>query len=160
MRKFSSVVPSSLLVSKVGNVAQVVLNRPKALNALNTEMCAAMKQQLTEMKQSKEFGALLMKGEGGKAFCAGGDVRTIWDDVDTRGAHIGTGKPGIYSIFQFSISLLLLKYFGKGFPSNDFFREEYEMNYMLGTSLIPQVSIRCIPLSSICDSDFRFLTTF
>lgn len=53
------------------------LNRPDALNALSTQMCADVDQTLDRWQDDPDIKAVLIKGEGGKAFCAGGDVRTI-----------------------------------------------------------------------------------
>ena len=111
---------SSVLFSRLGNACLLTLNRPKALNSLNLEMCQAIKAHLTEVKLRNSSCAMVMKSSGDKAFCAGGDVKLIWEDCMKGGESIGKGVPGRIS--------------------TDFFREEYEMNYMLGTSTIPQVN--------------------
>lgn len=111
-----------------GGLLQIVLNRPKALNALTLDMCQSMNKLLTGTINVPDttVGAFLVKGAGGKAFCAGGDVKSIWQDLTdlskaTEKVEIGTGKPGVLH--------------------TDFFRDEYIMNYMLAESLVPQVSI-------------------
>ena len=113
------VMAASVLFSKLGNACLLTLNRPKALNSLNLEMCQAIKAHLTELKTQNKASAMIMKSSGDKAFCAGGDVKLIWEDCMKGGDLLGKGAPGRIS--------------------SDFFREEYEMNYMLGTSTIPQV---------------------
>jgi len=62
-----------------------------------------------------------MKGAGTKAFCAGGDVKSIYMYLKEHASAAGSGKQGTVDA--------------------DFFRSEYEMNYLIGTSPIPQVSI-------------------
>lgn len=111
-----------------GGLLQIVLNRPKALNALTLDMCQNMNKLLTGTINVTDttVGAFLVKGAGGKAFCAGGDVKSIWQELTelskaTEKVEIGTGKPGHLH--------------------TDFFRDEYIMNYMLAESLVPQVSI-------------------
>lgn len=52
----------------------ITLNRTQALNALNTAMCLAITKQLLEWENSKDIAAVLIKGAGDRAFCAGGDI--------------------------------------------------------------------------------------
>ena len=53
------------------------LNRPKSLNALNIEQVIHMDEQLRRLRNYPDCSAVLFKGEGDKAFCAGGDVLQI-----------------------------------------------------------------------------------
>ena len=129
---------SSILCNNINNVAIVVLNREKALNALDMDMVSQMKSHLLNWRSSSSSSssltnnnnnnnnntsAFILKGAGGKAFCAGGDVKSIYSHLQSNSqpSLIGTGKPGTIE--------------------SDFFRHEYEMNYLIGTSPIPQVSI-------------------
>ena len=57
------------------NVGLITLNRPKALNALNLPMAQAIYSQLKEWENS--LNLVIIEGSGEKAFCAGGDIRTI-----------------------------------------------------------------------------------
>lgn len=54
---------------------KIVLNRPKALNSLNLEMIRDLHSSLTNINKNKAFW---MEGAGGKAFCAGGDVKALY----------------------------------------------------------------------------------
>jgi 3-hydroxyisobutyryl-CoA hydrolase len=65
---------SPLLSEVHGNVALVTLNRPKALNALNLDMVRLFAKLIPTWERS---AAVVLKGTGGKAFCAGGDVKKI-----------------------------------------------------------------------------------
>lgn len=51
------------------------MNRPKALNALNLSMVKKIYPVLREWEKTKEL--VVMKGTGDKAFCAGGDVKSL-----------------------------------------------------------------------------------
>lgn len=62
-----------------GDIGKIILNRPKNLNALNLPMCEAIRQHLTQWAQAKAIKAVIIAGAGDKAFCAGGDVRAIYD---------------------------------------------------------------------------------
>lgn len=87
---------ASVLFQRVGNAAILTLNRAKALNSLDIEMCSLIKQHLNEAKSSAQHcKAIIMKGAGDKAFCAGGDVKAIWEDVMKGGPTLGKGIPGI-----------------------------------------------------------------
>ncbi len=66
-----------------GGVAFVTLSRPKALNALTLEMIRAYYRRLVGWAKDPAVRAVVIEGEGGKAFCAGGDVRAVYDSVKT-----------------------------------------------------------------------------
>ena len=72
-----------------GGLGLVTLNRPKALNALTQAMCKAHDAKLAEWEADPAVKAVAVRGEGGKAFCAGGDVRHIRDigKTDPKGAQ-------------------------------------------------------------------------
>ena len=57
-----------------GGLATVEMTRPKALNALTHGMVKEMAAQLDSWEHDDAIGAVVIKGEGEKAFCAGGDV--------------------------------------------------------------------------------------
>jgi enoyl-CoA hydratase len=56
--------------------AKVFLNRPKALNSLNLQMIKDLSSNLDAISKNKAFW---IEGAGGKAFCAGGDVKALFD---------------------------------------------------------------------------------
>src|SRR3954453_17588036 len=57
-------------------VGRILLNRPKALNALTTDMVAAIDRRLAEWADTP-LSAVVLASTSPKAFCAGGDIRTI-----------------------------------------------------------------------------------
>ncbi len=61
----------------------ITLNRPKALNALTWNMCRLMLARLTKWASEEGIKAVLIKGAGEKAFCAGGDIRWLYDQSKT-----------------------------------------------------------------------------
>lgn len=68
------------IISKVtGNLGHITLNRPKALNALTTEMCVALTDILVAWEADANIGAVIVEGDGDRAFCAGGDVIMLHD---------------------------------------------------------------------------------
>eukprot|EP01132_Coremiostelium_polycephalum_P009959 gene9959-12211_t len=105
-----------------GKCVNITLNRPKALNALNVTMVKELTPKYQEWKQFRDGDlVIVMKGAGEKAFCAGGDIRAIYE----------YGKPNSTIRNQPDAQDL----------SDTFFRDEYTLNYLIGTSPIPQVSI-------------------
>src|SRR5690606_25129358 len=66
-----------LLIERRGAVGLVTLNRPKALNALTLSMLHRLDPLLAEWEEDPGIAAIVVRGAGGKAFCAGGDVRAI-----------------------------------------------------------------------------------
>ena len=61
----------------------MTLNTPKSLNALSVEMCQLLAQQLEQWQNDDQIVALVLKGAGDKAFCAGGDIRKLYDSMST-----------------------------------------------------------------------------
>jgi 3-hydroxyisobutyryl-CoA hydrolase len=121
VRQFSTKMEdSSLLVSQNNKLLIMELNRPKALNALNLPMIHDMRKVLNERVNSSDTDVLLMKGAGGKSFCAGGDVKTLFSSVMAE-----TGK------FEAT----------PGKAHVDFFRYEYNLDFALAVSPKPQISI-------------------
>jgi len=63
-----------------GQVGFVTLNRPKALNALTLGMVHRLAKQLEAWRDDAEIKAVVIRGAGEKAFCAGGDIVSIYRD--------------------------------------------------------------------------------
>ena len=65
---------------EVKNRAGVItLNRPKALNALTLGMVREMHPQLERWADDDRVHQIIIKAAGDKAFCAGGDIRALYD---------------------------------------------------------------------------------
>jgi enoyl-CoA hydratase/carnithine racemase len=60
------------------SIGVVTLNVEKALNALNIDMVQAMYAQLKKWQSDDNVACVMLEGSGDKAFCAGGDVRAIY----------------------------------------------------------------------------------
>ncbi|PLX39434.1 MAG: 3-hydroxyisobutyryl-CoA hydrolase [Hyphomicrobiales bacterium] len=68
-----------ILFERRGRTGFVTLNRPQALNALTHGMASALQAQLDEWRNDPEIGHVVVAGAGDKAFCAGGDIRHIYE---------------------------------------------------------------------------------
>ncbi|XP_074685709.1 3-hydroxyisobutyryl-CoA hydrolase, mitochondrial isoform X1 [Strix aluco] len=103
---------ADVLLEKRGGAGIITLNRPKALNALSFPMIQQIYPQIKTWEQDPETFLIIIKGTGGKAFCAGGDIIAISD----------AGKVGDRL-------------------TQDFFREEYILNNAIGTCKKPYVAL-------------------
>jgi enoyl-CoA hydratase len=100
-----------VLVSVENGVGRLRLNRPKALHALTFGMCEAMLAALAGWNDDPAIRLILIDHAEGRGFCAGGDVRAIWDSGHRDGAD-----------------------------ARRFFFEEYRLNHLLFTYAKPIVA--------------------
>ncbi|HWK34693.1 enoyl-CoA hydratase/isomerase family protein [Sphingomonas sp.] len=94
-----------------GRVGRIRLNRPKAIHALNHDMCLAMLDSLAAWEADPAVEAVLIDHADGRGFCAGGDIRLI--------AESGAGD---------------------GSAARAFFFTEYQLNHRLFTYPKPVVA--------------------
>lgn len=99
------------LIEVVKDKAIITLNRPKALNALNLPMIRVIYPKLIKWQNSNKVKLIIIKGEGDKSFCAGGDVRSITESE----------KESSFA--------------------RDFFREEYHLNHAISISKVPWIAL-------------------
>jgi enoyl-CoA hydratase len=103
----------SLIVERKGDVVNLRLNRPKALNALDPAMITGIARLLDRLRDDPTVAMVLLEGEGGRAFCAGGDVRAA------RRMLLEDNAEGV----------------------NAFLAEEYRMNGAIAALPMPWVSL-------------------
>lgn len=81
-----------------GHVAELVLDRPKAMNAVSTEMARSIAGACTALGEDREVRAVVLTSTHERAFCVGADLkeRNSFSDADllrqrpvTRGAYTG-----------------------------------------------------------------------
>lgn len=68
---------NDLRLEQIGRFGVITLNRPNALNSLTHDMVRAIAAALADWRLNGEIHAVLIRGAGDRAFCAGGDVRDI-----------------------------------------------------------------------------------
>lgn len=68
-----------ILFGREAGLATITLNRPQALNAFTLGMYRALAPMLRQWEADPEIRAVLMRGAEGRAFCAGGDIRAIYE---------------------------------------------------------------------------------
>lgn len=72
---------TELSFSREGQIGLITLNRPAALNALNLAMIKSLQQQLSLWADDRSIHAVIIQGSGERAFCAGGDIRSLYDNA-------------------------------------------------------------------------------
>ena len=101
-----------ILTSVDNHLGRIRLNRPKALHALNIEMCEAMLSALEAWRDDLSVHAILIDHAEGRGFCAGGDIRVIADSSA-----------------------------GDGAAARAFFATEYRLNHRLFTYAKPTIAV-------------------
>ena len=100
-----------LVITVEGAVGRIRLNRPKALNALDTAMCDGILEALEAWRDDSAVAAVMIDHAEGRGFCAGGDIRML----SQSGA-------------------------GDGAEARAFFLTEYRMNHRLFTYAKPTIA--------------------
>ena len=67
------------LIERRGRAGVIVLNRPKALNALTLTMVRLIAAALDGWESESAVDRIVLLGTGERAFCAGGDIRRLYD---------------------------------------------------------------------------------
>ena len=101
-----------ILFEKRGFLGLITLNRPKALNALTHGMCIGMLKALGEWAGGAAIKAVAVRGVGTRAFCAGGDIRSM-----AESSREGTSAAA------------------------NFLRDEYRLNALIGAYPKPYIAL-------------------
>jgi enoyl-CoA hydratase len=103
----------TLIYEKRHRVAYVTLNRPRMLNIYNVQMRDDLYEILTAVKEDPGVRAVVFKGEGEKAFCAGADLsefltapppvhaRNVRWERDVWGLFLSLPQPVIAAVHGF-----------------------------------------------------------
>jgi len=103
----------TVVTRRDGRVGRILLNRPKALNALDQDMIRACAEKLRAWRDDPHVHAVVIEGAGDRAFCAGGDIRALRERL-IAGDHAVVDQ---------------------------FFTEEYALNLMIATFPKPYVAL-------------------
>ncbi|HVZ10414.1 enoyl-CoA hydratase/isomerase family protein [Rhodopila sp.] len=96
----------TVIARRDGRVGRILLNRPRALNALNLDMIRACDVILRQWRDDPHVHAVIIEGAGERAFCAGGDI------IELREAQISGNRPVADAFFQeeYALNLLIATY--------------------------------------------------
>jgi enoyl-CoA hydratase len=105
----------NLLLERDGAIAIVTINRPKVLNALNTQTLDELRRAFLDLKQDEGARVVILTGAGDKSFVAGADINELALQTPTggrehalAGQHVfdlieNMGKPVIAAINGFAL---------------------------------------------------------
>lgn len=79
----------NVTLQKEGKVAVVTINRPKALNALNSDTLKDLNLVIEELEKDDEILAVILTGSGEKAFVAGADINEMKEFDTINGRKFG-----------------------------------------------------------------------
>lgn len=80
----------TIILGREGAAGTLLMNRPRALNALDLGMIHGLDGALRALRDDPTVRLVILEGAGGRAFCAGGDVRRMRELVlagDTAGVE-------------------------------------------------------------------------
>ena len=103
----------TVIARKDGRIGRILMNRPKALNALDIEMIRGIAVALEQWRDDPHVHAVVIEGAGERAFCAGGDI------IAVRQASMDGRRKDVEA----------------------FFAEEYALNQMIATYPKPYVAL-------------------
>lgn len=73
------ILQDEVLAEVRNHIGHLTLNRPAGLNAITLEMVRSLTTQLQAWADDPQVYAVVLRGAGEKAFCAGGDIRSLYD---------------------------------------------------------------------------------
>lgn len=96
--QLTSRTTEDVLFGTDGPVARIVLNRPRAINALTEPMVADIHDQLDTWAGDDAIGAVVVHGAGERGLCSGGDVRAVRTHV------LEHGEPGAFFRTEYAMN--------------------------------------------------------
>lgn len=90
---------TNLLVETNGQIAEITINRPKQLNALNKETISELHEAMKSADENAEIGVIILTGSGEKAFVAGADIKEFADFSISQGGELA--QKGQEILFDF-----------------------------------------------------------
>lgn len=90
-----------------GGAGFITLNRPKALNSLSYEMLKPIGEKLKEWEADDQIRVIVIKGEGEKGLCAGGDIKTLYQ---ARSNQEALEKAEVFFELEYQVDLSIYSY--------------------------------------------------
>jgi enoyl-CoA hydratase len=94
-----------IIIRHQGALRRITLNRPQALNAITLDMAITMTAALRSWAADPAVGAVLIDGAGERAFCAGGDIRALYD-----AAKAGSPLPEKFWAIEYKLNVMIARY--------------------------------------------------
>lgn len=68
-----------VIITRIGSLGRLHLNRPRAINSLTLEMVRRIDQGLSAFERDDGIASVLITGEGARGLCAGGDIVALYE---------------------------------------------------------------------------------
>lgn len=104
-RSISQPDAANIGVEVRNHIGHLILNRPEGLNALNLEMVRQLTRQLKRWAHDDSVQAVVLRGSGDRAFCAGGDVTALYHAL-----RAGTSLPETFFTEEYALDSMLHHY--------------------------------------------------
>jgi enoyl-CoA hydratase/carnithine racemase len=91
---------ANLLIERDGATATVTINRPKVLNALNTQTLDELRRAILELKQDDHVRVVIVTGAGEKAFVAGADINELAVQTPTSGREHALAGQHVFDLIE------------------------------------------------------------
>ena len=90
----------NLLVDREGAVGVVTINRPKVLNALNSQTISELGQAMQALRHDDDVRAIVLTGAGEKAFVAGADINELAALSPVAGKEHGRAGQAVFDAIE------------------------------------------------------------
>jgi enoyl-CoA hydratase len=90
----------NLLLDRDGAVAVVTINRPKVLNALNTQTIDELRRAVLDLKQDDDVRAIVLTGAGDKSFVAGADINELAVQTPVSGREHALAGQHVFDLIE------------------------------------------------------------
>jgi enoyl-CoA hydratase len=90
----------NLLLDREGAVALVTINRPKVLNALNTQTLDELRRAVLDLRRDDSVRVVILTGAGEKSFVAGADINELATQTPTSGREHALGGQHVFDLIE------------------------------------------------------------
>jgi enoyl-CoA hydratase len=90
----------NLLVDRDAATAIVTINRPKVLNALNTQTVDELRRAVLELDRDPEVRVLVLTGAGEKSFVAGADINELAVQTPPSGREHALAGQHVFALIE------------------------------------------------------------
>ena len=95
------------LACREGHIGLLTLNSPKTLNALTEDMVNQAQHALDQWADDSRICLVVLRGSGDRAFCAGGNIKALYDGVTSKG---DTEAPGRFFTAEYRLNYSLHRF--------------------------------------------------
>jgi enoyl-CoA hydratase len=90
----------NLLLDRDGAVAIVTINRPRVLNALNTQTLDELRRAVLDLRRDAGVRAVILTGAGDRSFVAGADINELAVQTPTSGREHALGGQHVFDLIE------------------------------------------------------------